>query len=345
MRVALLNTIVPFIRGGAEILVDDLYRQLIKRGHSVTLFRIPWTDDYMGLPLLMQAIKLLNFDAYDKIIVIKFPTFSVVHRDKVVWMCHQFRQVYDLWNQEYGLSDSSEENCALKEIITTSDNNDLCSAKKIYTIGDETSRRLFVYNNIKSGLIYPPVSNPDIFYFESVGDYLYYPSRVSELKRQLLAVQAMKYTKTNVKLIISGLSESESYYNRICQELEDPDIGKKVKYINEWVSDEEKSRLMANSLGCVFIPHNEDYGYITLEAFLAKKSVITCKDSGGPTFFVEDGKNGYVTESDPKSIAIAIDELYSNREKAKKMGENGYQKILDLNITWDSTIERLLELD
>lgn len=345
MRVALFNTIVPFIRGGAEIQVDDLYDELVKRGHSVTLFRIPWTNNYNNLPLLTQTVKLLNFDAYDKVIVIKFPTFSVLHRHKVIWMCHQFRQVYDLWNKEYGLSDKNEHHIALKKIIEVIDNTDIPSSENVFTNGDETSRRLKVYNKIHSAPIYPPVSKSEIFYFESVGDYFYYPSRVSELKRQLLAIQAMKYTKTDVKLVISGICESEEYLNAINKELKNPRTEKKVTFINKWITEEEKCSFMANALGCVFVPHNEDYGYITLEAFLSKKAVITCKDSGGPTYFVEDGINGYVAESDPKSIAKAMDKMYLDRKNAEQMGKNGYQKILDLNITWDSSIRRLLECE
>ncbi len=342
MRIALFNTMSPFIYGGAEALVDNLYVELQKRGHDVTLFRIPWLDDYMRLPLLVQAVKLLKFDAYDRVIVFKFPTFSVIHKNKVLWMCHQFRQVYDLWNKEYGLSEKFMDHKAIKEVITLIDNNDIGSSKHIFTIGDETSRRLRVYNNINSEVIYPPVNELEKYYFESVGDYLYYPSRITSLKRQLLSIEALRYTKTNVKLVISGSCEQIDYLEKINEAAKNPKIAKSLKFINKWITDEEKCRFMANSLGCIFIPYNEDYGYITLEAFLSKKPVITCTDSGGPVYFVKEGKNGYVADPDPKSIAQAMDKLYNDRKLAEEMGNNGFKCITDLNITWDETIRRLL---
>ena len=39
----------------------------------------------------------------------------------------------------------------------------------------------------------------------------------------------------------------------------------------------------------VFAPFDEDFGYVTLESFLAHKPVITATDAGGPLEFVEDG--------------------------------------------------------
>ena len=44
----------------------------------------------------------------------------------------------------------------------------------------------------------------------------------------------------------------------------------------------------------LYPPFDEDFGYVTLEAFLARKPVITCTDSGGPNEFVVDGVNGCV---------------------------------------------------
>ena len=52
------------------------------------------------------------------------------------------------------------------------------------------------------------------------------------------------------------------------------------------VSEEQKCEWYANSLGVVFPPLDEDYGYVTLEAMLSSKPVITCADSGGPLEFV-----------------------------------------------------------
>ena len=107
-------------------------------------------------------------------------------------------------------------------------------------------------------------------------------------------------------------------------------------------SEQEKFSYYAQCLAVFFAPINEDYGYITLEAMLSSKPVITCTDSGGPLEFVEHQITGYVLEPNPQEIARVIDELYFNKEKAKFMGLAGYNKYHTANISWDNVIERLL---
>ena len=67
-------------------------------------------------------------------------------------------------------------------------------------------------------------------------------------------------------------------------------------------------------------PFDEDYGYVTLEGFAARRPVVTLTDAGGPLEFVTDGETGLVTPPEPQAIAHAFDRLFSNRPLAKKMG-------------------------
>ena len=63
-------------------------------------------------------------------------------------------------------------------------------------------------------------------------------------------------------------------------------------------------------------PYDEDFGYVTLEAFLARKPVITCVDSGGPNEFVVDGINGLVCEPSAEALADAMNQLANDRRRA-----------------------------
>jgi glycosyltransferase involved in cell wall biosynthesis len=60
----------------------------------------------------------------------------------------------------------------------------------------------------------------------------------------------------------------------------------------EWTM--QVDRTLCGLSAVLFAPYQEDYGYVTLEAFLSRKPVITARDSGGTLEFVEDGVNGYV---------------------------------------------------
>jgi glycosyltransferase involved in cell wall biosynthesis len=90
----------------------------------------------------------------------------------------------------------------------------------------------------------------------------------------------------------------------------------------------------------VYTPFDEDYGYVTLEAFLAAKPVITAHDSGGPLEFVRDGENGLICEPDAQAIAGAINHLAADRSLAERLGRAGQSRAR--MITWDGVIEQLI---
>jgi glycosyltransferase involved in cell wall biosynthesis len=90
----------------------------------------------------------------------------------------------------------------------------------------------------------------------------------------------------------------------------------------------------------VFPPFDEDYGYITLEAFLARKPVVTTTDAGGPLEFVEDGVTGLVAEPSPESIGAAINRLADERRFAQSLGNSGYDRVRA--ISWDGVVDRLM---
>ena len=69
------------------------------------------------------------------------------------------------------------------------------------------------------------------------------------------------------------------------------------------VNDEALLELYAGALGVIYAPFDEDYGYVTLEAFLARKPVITARDSGGTLEFVVDGVNGWICDPRPDAVA------------------------------------------
>ena len=98
--------------------------------------------------------------------------------------------------------------------------------------------------------------------------------------------------------------------------------------------------LYARALGVIYAPFDEDYGYVTLEAFLAAKPVITATDSGGTLEFVRDGVNGFVCEPDAVALAAAIDRLAADRSLAERLGRAG--RSVAQAITWDGVIEQLL---
>jgi glycosyltransferase involved in cell wall biosynthesis len=345
VRIAVVNNYVPFVYGGAEFLADNLTQKLNEYGHEAILVKIPfkWFPP-QEIINHMHASRFLHFiQFFDLVIPLKFPAYYVNHPNKTLWLLHQFRQVYDLWGTEFQGIPNTTEGLKIKSNVIQYDNTFLKEAKKIYTISNVASDRLKKFNNIESKVLYPPLMDAEKFFCESFGDYLFFPSRINSAKRQYLAVESMRYTKSNVKLIIAGNPETKQDLDRIQLIIDKYNLSNKVKIINQFIPQEEKVSLMANSLGCLYIPYDEEYGYVTLEAFHSQKPVITCTDSGGTHIFVKDNITGFCVPPEPKAIAEAMDNLFENKKKSEVMGKAGFENILSMNITWEEVVRRLTE--
>ena len=78
-----------------------------------------------------------------------------------------------------------------------------------------------------------------------------------------------------------------------------------------------------------------------MEAMLAAKPVITCRDSGGPLEFVRPGETGLVADATPQALASAFDELWENRDRAAAWGRAGRASYAALGISWGNVVRQL----
>ena len=117
----------------------------------------------------------------------------------------------------------------------------------------------------------------------------------------------------------------------------------RVHFDNKWISEAEKIQLLSECLAAAYLPLDEDsYGYPSLEASHASKPVLTTTDSGGVLELVTHGYNGLVASPEPKALAVAMDQLYADRANTRRMGLNAAQRIVELNISWQHVLARLL---
>ncbi|WP_079913850.1 glycosyltransferase family 4 protein [Paenibacillus sp. 32352] len=347
MKIAIASVQVPFIRGGAEYHAENLKIELQKRGYEADITTIPFkwypakaiVDSIMAVRLL--DLTEVNGKVIDRLIALKFPMYCVKHPNKVSWVLHQHRQAYELWGTEFGDLEKMENGLEVRDIIRNADNTFLRESRHVFANSKTVANRLLKFNDIDATPLYHPPTDYEKLKCDSFGDYVFYPSRLNEIKRQHLIIEAMKYTKSNVKLLLAGTGEEE-YTNMLKKIIEKNNLHSKVKLLGR-ISEEEKIQYYSNACVVYNGPFEEDYGYVTLEGFYSRKPVITQKDSGGPLEFVKDDINGYVLENNPEMIAEKVDFLYLNKEKAKEFGQNGYDLMKSLKINWDHVIERLLK--
>lgn len=345
MNIVIASTIVPFIEGGGTFIVDWLELKLKEYGHKVDVVKIPFSSNYKNYLSQAMALRLYHLeDNCDRLICIRMPSYLLKHPNKYLWFIHHYREVYDLWGTKYQPYPNSDEGDALREYIMRSDDQAFKEAKKIYTNSKIISKRLWDFNKVSSEVVYPPLLEPEKFHNQEYGDYIYYTSRICGPKRQELAVEAMKYTKTPVKLLLTGKSENQSVKNNIMAIIEKNNLQGKAIIEDRWITESEKINYFSKSLASLYIPYDEDsYGYPSLEAYQSKKSVITCTDSGGTDELIINDYNGYMVNPTPQALAEKFDELYINKEKARMLGENGYEHLKTLKINWDNVIGRFTE--
>ena len=346
MKIAIATVQVPFITGGAEIHAKMLREELEKRGYSADIVTIPFkwypTSTLLDCMIMGRTMDLteVNGEKIDLVIAMKFPAYYLKHNNKVLWLLHQHRQAYDLWGTSYGDLHNLPDGEYIRDMIIKHDNKYINEAKAIYTNSQNTANRLLHYNGIRGEALYHPPLNYEKMYCHKYGDYIFYASRIDPMKRQRLMIEAARYTKTNVKFVIAGKG-SKSEMDYINNYIRKHNLENKVKLLG-FISEDEKIYHYANCLGVYFGAYDEDYGYITLESFFSCKPVIVHHDAGGPLEFVVDGANGYVISEDPKELAEKADVLFSDKNKAKYMGENGFSTLKEKNINWDYVIKKLV---
>ena len=262
----------------------------------------------------------------------KFPSYLVRHENKVVWLIHQFRQAYDRFGTEGSDFDARPEDSRWRELIAAADATGLLEARKIFTNAKNTADRLMRWNGIASEALYHPPPLAGRYRHESHGRFALVVGRLDRWKRMDLAIEGAAAAR--FPLVIAGAGPDESRLRSLAAKTK-ADVTFKGA-----VPDEELLSLYASCGAVVFTPADEDYGYIALEAFLSKKAVVTCRDSGGPLEFVSDGATGFVVEPKGEAVGAATARLLGDAALAARLGDAGYERVR--GITWNAAVDALL---
>lgn len=344
MKVIVASTVVPFLEGGGTFIIDWLSLMLRRHGHEVETLKLPFVSNVPVMLEQMLALRLIDVgEQADRLICIRPPSYLLRHPRKVLWFIHHHRPVYDLWHTPFRDVPDTEWGRRYAHAIVRADEVAFAEARAIYTNSRVVGARLKQFNNVESDVVYPPILNPERFRCDGYGDFILYVSRAAEHKRQHLAVQAMRHTRTPVKLLLAGRADSDAYAETLNALIAENGLEGRVRLTNAWMSEAEKVDLFADCLAAIYCPLDEDsYGYPSLEAHHSRKAVITTSDAGGTRELIVDGDNGFIVPPEPEAIAAAMDRLYEDRAMARRMGEAGLKAIERLGITWERVLERLL---
>ena len=372
---------VPYTVGGAEKLWWGMLHHINQlTPHQPELIKIPSPErNFWELMDSYRAFSLLDLNHFDKVISTKYPAWMVDHPNHHCFLQHKLRGLYDTYHfcgQPIEIGKFPSALRPLVELITESGFgrdllnplwNELIDAnkqdipeqtfafpgpltRKIVHFLDQIAMRpgaIKRYSAISQTVAnrkdYFPPNVPidvnhhptDLARFDNTGyDYIFTISRLDGPKRIAMLVEAFMTTDTDIEFRIAGTGPEESVLRALAEN------DSRIRFLGR-ISDDEVIVQYAGALFVPFIPYDEDYGLITIEAMKSGKAVLTTRDAGGVTEFVTHEFTGLAVEPTVEDLAQGIRQLVENREKTRKMGEQAQERVAD--ISWQNTLDALFQ--
>ena len=342
MRVLVVTSSPPFVEGGHLVIARELVRACRAEGHSADLVVTPqnrfgrqgaayfaaWLTD-VGVAADGQPV--------DRVISLRYPAFAVRHPRHTCWLNHTMREYYDLWPRfSATLSWKNRiKESARRTLIHGADRHCFGRMDARFAISSTVQARLAQHGITSDVLLPPPPARP--YRCDGYGDYVFAVSRLTPLKRFDLLLSALALPVAHhVRLVIGGDGEARDALEAQARRL---GLEGRVTFTGR-LSDEALVDHYARCRAVAFVPFDEDYGFITAEAFASGKAVVTCRDSGGPTELVQDGLNGRIVEPTADAVAGALAALTSDADLAAALGTQAKARVATL--TWPATVARLL---
>ena len=337
MDVLVCATQIPFMRGGLELMVENLVGALGAAGHRAEAVSLPAAWDRERIFDAAMAWRMVPLDA-DLVIPVNFPAYFARHPNKVTWLAHQHRAAYDGLGQEWsdiGLDDASLSD---HRQLVDWDIRALRESRHRFTISGVVSERMRRWCGLSSAPLYqpPPLADRLRPRPAGAGDHILCPTRLEGNKRPGLFLEGLAAMQHRVPAVLAGrgsLSES------LAGDVERLRLDGRVE-MPGFVSDDTLVDLFRDATAVVYAPFDEDYGFVTLQAFLAGVPVVTAADSGGVLEWVEHEVTGLVTDGTPASMGAALDRLVSDPALAARLGAAGRQRVIDLS--WEHVVETLV---
>jgi glycosyltransferase involved in cell wall biosynthesis len=341
LKVLVTANLVPFMHGGATYHITGVVRALRRAGHEVELLRLPFrfSPEKDILRAMDHAVSLdlvqPNGVSIDQVISLQFPGYGVAHPNHRVWVMHQHRAVYELFEAAQATPELTE----LRNHVVAFDNAALARANAVFANSRRVAERLWDFNRVAATPLYHPPADAEMFRCDTALPYVFFPSRLETLKRQHLVIEAARRMRSPLKIVLAG---DGGQRDALAALIERHGVGDRVALIGH-VSEAEKRAFYARALAVVFPAFDEDYGYITLEAMLSSKPVVTCTDSGGPLEFVRDGDTGWVEAPNADALAARLDWIAEHPHKAADAGVRGREAYRRADISWSHVVDVLTQ--
>jgi glycosyltransferase involved in cell wall biosynthesis len=324
--------------GGHLIIGRALVQALAESGHDASLLVTP--DYGFGRNVSTYwANWQTEVGRADQVISLRYPSYAIRHHPHVCWLNHTIREYYDLWPRfSATLSTANRVKERIRRAgLHTVDRWLLTrNVDQVVAQSATVQKRLASDFGIAANVVWPPAPQRP-YRCDDYGDYVFTVSRLVPPKRVDLLVRALaEPVALSVRAVIAGDGECRPSLERLASSL---GVANRIEFTGH-LPESELIGHLARCRAVSFTPLQEDYGFVTVEAFAASKAVITCRDSGGPAELVDDGVTGLLADPTPDSLAAALARASNDTGLAQRMGAAAKTRASAL--TWQDAVGRLL---
>jgi glycosyltransferase involved in cell wall biosynthesis len=300
-------------------------------GHQASSYIATWLTD----------VRSANGQPIDQVISLRYPSYAVRHPRHVCWLNHTMREYYDLWDRFSATLSSRgriKEGLRRRAIHAVDRYLLTRNVTRLFVQSKTIQNRLRMWPGLKCTVLYPPPPQRP-YRCDGYGGYIFMVSRLTPLKRADLLLRALATPDgAGVRAVIAGEGEERGTLDRLVHTL---GLADRVTLVGA-LTDEALLDHLARCRAVCFPPVQEDYGFVTAEAFASAKPVITCHDSGGPAELVHDGVQGLVCDPTPQALAGALRRVMKDRLLAETMGAAARKAGATLN--WAETVRQLTQM-
>ena len=343
-RIAVITSGQPFGGGGHTVIADGLVQALRDAGHQAETVLTPQNRfGRQGAAYLSTWLTDVGMaqdgGRIDQVITLRYPAYAVRHDAQVCWLTHRMREYYDLWDRFSATLTPAQrvKEGIRRRLIHAADRHFLTRrVRRLFVISGTVEQRLLRWGGIPSTVLHPPPP-PRPYRCDGYGDYIFAVSRLTRLKRLDLLVRALARPEAaGVRCVIAGDGEMAAELKALVGAL---GLDGRVRLVGG-VDSAALVDHLARCRAVCFPAQDEDYGFVTVEAFASGKPVVTCSDSGGPLEFVHDGVEGLVAAPTPAGLAGALAALAADEALASRLGQAGLAAVQAL--TWPRVVERVV---
>lgn len=146
-------------------------------------------------------------------------------------------------------------------------------------------------------------------------------------KGQDLLVEALQLLKTSQPHFRATLAGKGRWYNKISKLVSQYKLQNQVDLMG-WVDNQQRDTFF-DAADIICIPsRSETFGMVIIEAMARKKLVLATR-CGGPEGIIEDGKTGFLTDIDAKSMATQLERIMKLSETEHlEICERAYQHVV-----------------